>query len=206
MVMSYTQLLARQYQGKLDSQADQFIAYAVEGAQRMETLLKSLRDYWSVNDQKVAHDALVDCGRVLETALADLDLRIRESGAVVTHDPLPTVIAEEVPLALLFQNLIGNAIKYRREGEAPRIHVSARRSASTWTFSVRDNGIGIEKEHLEAVFAPFKRLHGSEYPGTGIGLAISQKLVERYGGRIWVESTYGQGSVFHFTFPAQKDV
>lgn len=205
MVISYTQLLARQYQGKLDGQADQFIAYAVEGAQRMETLLKSLRDYWSVNDQKVAHDALVDCERVLETALADLDLRIREASAVVTHDPLPTVIAEEVPLALLFQNLIGNAIKYRREGEAPRIHVSAQRGASTWTFSVRDNGIGIEKEHLETVFAPFKRLHGSEYPGTGIGLAISQKLVERYAGRIWTESTYGQGSVFHFTFPARKD-
>jgi signal transduction histidine kinase len=108
---------------------------------------------------------------------------------------------------LLFQNLIGNAIKYRREGETPRIHVSARRDDhGEWRFSVRDNGLGIEAQFLDAIFAPFKRLHGTEYSGTGIGLTISQRIVERYGGRIWVESTSGEGSVFYFTLPARKDV
>jgi light-regulated signal transduction histidine kinase (bacteriophytochrome) len=204
MVMSYTQLLAREYRGKLDSQADQFIAYAVEGAQRMETLLKGLRDYWSVNDQTVKPDLRLDCERVLDAALANLDGRIRESSAVITREPLPTVSAEEVPLVQLFQNLIGNAIKYRRADESPRIHISAQKSGDVWKFAVRDNGIGIEKEHLQSVFAPFKRLHASEYPGTGMGLAISLKSVERYRCRIWIESTYGQGSVFYFTLPARN--
>jgi light-regulated signal transduction histidine kinase (bacteriophytochrome) len=202
MVTAYTQLLARQYKGKLDSQADQFINYAVAGAERMETLLKGLRDYWSVNEQRLDHDVLVDCNRVLETALVDLASRIEESGAIVTHDFLPTVIGEEAALGMLFQNLVGNSIKYRREGEPPRIHVSAQRGDDVWRFSVRDNGMGIEPEFLEAIFAPFKRLHGAEYDGTGIGLTISQRIVDRYGGRIWVESTFGSGSAFYFTLPA----
>jgi signal transduction histidine kinase len=202
MVTAYTQLLARQYKGKLDSQADQFINYAVAGAERMETLLKGLRDYWSVNEQRLDHDVLVDCNRVLETALVDLASRIEESGAIVTHDFLPTVIGEEAALGMLFQNLVGNSIKYRREGEPPRIHVSAQRGDDVWRFSVRDNGMGIEPEFLEAIFAPFKRLHGAEYDGTGIGLTISQRIVDRYGGRIWVESTFGSGSAFCFTLPA----
>jgi len=202
MVVSYTQLLARDYKGNLDERADQYIAYAVEGAQRMETLLRDLREYWSVNEQKVYQPVPIDCNRTLDKALDFLDLAIRESGGLVTHDRLPTVVAEEVPLVLLFQNLIGNALKYRRSDEPARIHVSAQRSAGAWSFSVRDNGIGIEAEHLEKIFAPFKRLHGSEYPGSGIGLAICQKLVERYGGRIWAESEYGQRSTFHFTIPA----
>lgn len=206
MVTAYTQLLGKQYKGKLDSQADQFIGYAVAGAERMETLLKGLRDYWSVNEQNVDHDVSVDGNHLVERALADLASRIQESGAIVTHDFLPTVIGEEVALGMLFQNLIGNAIKYRREGETPRIHVSAQRNDGQWRFSVRDNGLGIEAQFLEAIFAPFKRLHGTEYSGTGIGLTISQRIVERYGGRIWVESTYGEGSVFYFTLPARKDV
>ncbi len=203
MVTSYTQLLARQYKGKLDRQADQFIAYAVEGAQRMETLLRDLREYWWVNDQKIEQNGPVDCNRVLEKVLANLEAGIQESGAVVTHDPLPTVIAEELPLVLLFQNLIGNAIKYHRSNEPAHVHILARRKANLWTFSVHDSGIGIEAEYLEVIFAPFKRLHGKEYPGTGLGLAICQKIVERYGGWIWVESAYGEGSTFYFTFSGQ---
>ena len=203
MVTSYTQLLARQYEGKLDQQADQFIAFAVEGAQRMEMLLKGLRDYWAVNEERVEQSVLVDGNRVLEKTLTYLDTRIQESGAIVSHDPLPTVMAEELPLLLLFQNLIGNALKYHRPGEPPRIHVSAQRSANAWNFSVRDNGLGIEPQHLESIFNPFKRLHGPEYPGSGIGLAICQKIAERYRGRIWAESTRLQGSTFHFTIPSQ---
>jgi PAS domain S-box-containing protein len=203
MVTSYTQLLARQYKGKLDQQADQFIAYAVEGAQRMEMLLKGLRDYWAVNEEKVEQTVLVDCNLVLEKALAYFELPIEETGAIVTHDLLPTVIAEELPLVLVFKNLIGNALKYNQSAETVRIHVSARKSAKVSIVSVRDNGIGIEPEYLGKIFAPFKRLHGSEYPGSGLGLAICQRVVERYGGRIWVESIYGQGSTFHFTIPAE---
>lgn len=203
MVMSYTQLLARQYKGKLDPQADQFISYAVQGAERMESLLRDLREYWSVNDQRIDSPVRVDCEQVLAKALALLDLRIREGGGLVSHDPLPTILAEETPLVLLFQNLIGNALKYRRTSEPPRVHVTAERDANVWYFSVRDNGIGIEAEHTEQIFAPFKRLHGAEYAGSGIGLAICQRVVERYGGRIWVESAYGQGSTFHFTVIAQ---
>ena len=203
MVMSYTQLLEREYKGRLDANGHKFIAHAVEGAERMEALLTDLREYWSVNEQRVEKLMPVDCNGVLEKALAYLEMRVRESGALVTHDPLPTVMAEEVPLALLFQNLIGNAIKYHRPDEPPRIHVSFTHGDGAWNFAVTDNGIGIDAEFLQMIFAPFKRLHGREYPGTGIGLAMCQKIVERYGGRIWAESAGGKGSAFHFTIPAK---
>ena len=203
MVMSYTQLLAKEYKGRLDPWADKYVAYAVEGAQQMEALMTDLREYWSVNEQKVESAIPVDCNHVLEKALTYLEASLRESGGAVTHDPLPVVIAEETPMTMLFQNLISNAIKYRRLDAAPSIRISAARSGGSWKFSVTDNGIGIEAEHLQTIFGPFKRLHGREYPGTGLGLAMCQKIVERYGGRIWVESTFGQGSVFHFTLPAR---
>jgi len=204
MVVSYTQLLARDYKGQLDGLADQFIAYAVEGALRMETLLKDLREYWSVNEQWHERPLPVDADRVCEEILHVLHTAIQESGASVTHDHLPTVMAEEVPMRLLFQNLIGNAIKYRRPDEPAQIHIRARRKDGLWRFSVADNGIGIEAQHLETIFAPFKRLHGlDEYPGSGIGLAICKKVVERSGGQIWAESTFGQGSTFHFALPAK---
>jgi PAS domain S-box-containing protein len=206
MVMSYTQLLARENKGRLDPQSEQFVAYAVEGAQRMEALLKNLREYWSVNEQKIERLIPVDTDHSLETALALLRMPIQESGALITHDPLPTVMGEELPLTLVFQNLIGNAMKYRQPDAVPRIHVSARQTARVTEFSVRDNGIGIEAEHLKAIFAPFKRLHGNEIPGTGLGLAMCQKIVERYGGRILVESSFGEGSTFRFTIPTQKQV
>ena len=201
MVTSYAQLLAKEYRGKLGKDADTYIGYAVEGAQRMETLLKDLRSYWAVNEEKLGEAVRVDCNAALKNALELLAIPIKEAGAIITHDSLPMVTAENLPLVLLFQNLIGNALKYRSEAAPPEIHISSQQKDREWDFSVRDNGIGIEEEHLEQIFAPFKRLHGREIPGSGIGLAICQKIVERYGGRIWAESDYGKGSTFHFTIP-----
>ena len=204
MVVSYTQLLAREYQGKLDGQADQFIAHAVEGCQRMETLLKNLREYWSVSEHWDDSSAHTDCNAALEQAIRNLGGTIEESGARITHDPLPTVTAEEVPLVLLFQNLISNAVKYGRNGEKPEIRIGASGERGMWHISVADNGIGIAPQHLDTIFAPFKRLHGAEeYPGSGLGLAICKKIVERAGGRIWAESS-SHGSTFHFTIPARN--
>ncbi|MGH9622491.1 MAG: sensor histidine kinase, partial [Bryobacteraceae bacterium] len=202
MVASYTQLLARKYKGKIDERADSYIAFAVEGALRMETLLRDLRDYWSLNKQTERQPVPTDCNEVLEEALGMLAVAIQETGGNVTHDPLPTVIAERVTLALLFQNLVGNALKYRRPDVPPSIHVSAERNGRDWIFSVRDSGIGIEPQYLKEVFAPFKRLHGSEHSGSGLGLAICKKVVDRYGGKIWAESEYGRGAAFRFTIPA----
>jgi two-component system CheB/CheR fusion protein len=205
MVTSYTQLLARQHKGNLDPLAEQSIAYAVEGARQMEMLLKGLRDYWAVNDGRIEETIIVDCNRVLEEAIAYLEPRIQESAAVITHDPLPAVTAEEIPMMLLIKNLLSNALKYTRPGEPPHIHISAQKNANFWEFSVQDNGIGMEAQYLEKIFSPFKRLHsGEEYPGSGLGLAICQRIVERYRGRIWVESTFGLGSRFHFTIPVER--
>ena len=205
MVVSYTQLLAREYRGKLGSQADQFIGYAVSGARRMEILLANLREYWSVNEHPENHSGPVDTNKALDKAIQNLDRAVQESGAQITRERLPVVVAEETLITLLLQNLIGNAIKYQRRGETPKIHVSAQIQNSMIQFSVADNGIGIEQQHLETIFAPFKRLHGSEeYPGSGLGLAISKKIAERNGGRIWAESG-AQGTTFHFTVPARKD-
>jgi light-regulated signal transduction histidine kinase (bacteriophytochrome) len=201
MVTSYTQLLARDYRGALDERAHQLIDYAVAGARRMEALLNDLREYWSVDEGKVDQLATIDANEVLVRTLGLLHAAVAESGAVVTNDPLPVVRAEQYPLTLLFQNLIGNAIKYGRRGTIPRIRVSAQRDTTVWQFSVADNGIGIEAQDLAAIFAPFKRLHAGEFPGTGLGLALCQRIVQRYQGRIWVESVPGQGSTFHFTLP-----
>ncbi len=203
MVVNFTQLLARECGGKLGGEADQFIAYSVEGALRIETLLKALLAYWEVTGREQDSFASVDCGAVLAKALLNLEAAIAESGAMVTSDPLPTVVAEEVMLIQLFQNLISNAIKFRG-GETPRVHISTERDGEGWLFSVRDNGIGIEPQDADRVFGMFKRLHGSEIPGTGIGLALCRKIVERKGGRIWVESEAGRGATFKFTIPPRK--
>jgi two-component system CheB/CheR fusion protein len=200
MVVNFTQLLGREYAGKLGEEADKFISYSVQGALRMEALLNALLVYWEVAGHELDGSASVECGAALAKALVNLDAAIAESGATVTSDPLPTVDSEEVFLIQVFQNLISNSIKYRSE-EAPRIHVSAKRDADRWLFSVQDNGIGIDPKDAERVFGVFKRLHGSEIPGTGIGLAICKKIVERQGGRIWVESEPGRGSTFKFTLP-----
>lgn len=203
MVMSFTQLLERDYRGKLSPQADQYIKFAVEGAERMQLLLNDLRDYWSVDEQKVPELGPVDCNHLLGLALEYLQTAIKESGASITHDALPAVLAEAYPLTMLFQNLIGNAIKYRRPDTPIKVRVSAQRKGSEWVVSVADNGLGIEPGYREKIFTPFSRLHSGEYPGTGLGLAMCKRIVERYNGRIWVESEFGQGSNFQFTLPAQ---
>ena len=200
MVVNFTELLGREYAGKLGGEADKFISYSVEGALRIEALLKALLAYWEVTEREQNSFAAIDCGTVLSRALLNLQAAIAESGAIVTSDPLPTVVAEEVVLLQLFQNLISNSIKYRSE-EKPRIHVSAERDGEGWLFAVRDNGIGIDPQDTDRVFGMFKRLHGSEIPGTGIGLALCKKIVERQGGRIWVESERGRGATVKFTIP-----
>jgi signal transduction histidine kinase len=200
MVSSYTQLLARRYKGKLDSDADEFIRYAVDGANRMQMLINDLLAYSRVTVQdKVFED--VDCNSVLEEVLSDLRVAVEETRAVVTHDSLPRVTADRVQMGQLFQNLIGNAIKFHGK-EPPLVHVSAERRLNEWLFSIRDNGVGLDPEYAERIFVIFQRLHNrEEYPGTGIGLAICKKIVERHGGRIWVVSQTGQGATFHFTLP-----
>lgn len=202
MVVTFNQLLAREQQGKLGKDADQYISYSIEGALRIETLLKGLVKYLEVTEPSTDHLLPVDCNRVLLEVLVSLQAAIQQSGAKVTSDRLPTVIANEFILTQLFQNLVGNSIKYRGEA-TPAIHISAAKTADGWLFSVKDNGIGIDPAHAKRVFGMFKRLHGKEIPGAGIGLALCKKLVERLGGRIWVESEGGQGAVFKFTIPTE---
>ena len=204
VVSSFSQLLARRYQGKLDADADEFIAFVVDGAKRMQTLINDLLTFSRVGTR--GHPfAPVECEAILRAVRENLDLAIAESGAVITHDPLPTLLADETQLTQLFQNLFSNAIKFHRPETPPRIHVSAARQDGDWRLSVRDNGIGIDQRYFERIFILFQRLHGREtYPGTGIGLAVCKKIVERHGGRMWVESEPGTGSAFHFTIPEGK--
>jgi PAS domain S-box-containing protein len=202
MVTNYIQLLARRYKGKLDSDADDFISFAVDGATRMWKLINDLLTYSRVGIQANKLEP-IDCETVLKQSLDNLKVASEENRAIVTHDPLPIVIADSLQLGQMFQNLIGNAIKFRGS-EPPRIHISASRNGNGWTFSVCDNGIGIAPEHAERIFVMFQRLHGRDAPGTGIGLAICKKIVERHGGRIWVESEFGKGATFYFTLPDGK--
>ncbi len=200
MVTSYLQLLEKRHKRTLERDAKQCIAYAVDGATRMQQLISDLLVYSRVGTKSVEL-APTDCGVVLQDVLGDLKMAIGESGAVVTHDPLPTVMGDALQMRQVFQNLIANAIKFRNAA-GPQIHVSAERNGDGWVFAVRDNGIGIAPEHAERIFEIFQRLHTrSEYPGTGIGLAICKKIVECHGGRIWVESLPGQGATFRFTIP-----
>jgi PAS domain S-box-containing protein len=203
MVASYTQLLAKRYKGKLDADADEFIAFAVEGANRMQRLIQDLLLYSRVGT--AGGDLLnTSSEKGLRQALKNLGASIEESGALVSHDPLPMVQADEKQLTQLFQNLVGNAIKYQGPG-IPRVHISATRNDTKWMFSVKDNGLGIEKQYFEKIFVMFQRLHKrEEFTGTGIGLAICKKIVERHGGRISVESQLGQGSTFHFALAEGK--
>ena len=202
MVVNFSQLLAREQVGKLGEDADKYISYSVQGALRIEALLQSLLNYWEVTERDGNRLSRVDCNHVLSMALLSLQTAIQQSGATVTSAPLPVAVANEVMLTQLFQNLIGNSIKYRGTA-TPTIHISAARTAEGWSFSVRDNGIGIDPADADFVFGMFKRLHGKDIPGTGIGLALCRKVVERHGGRIWVESEAGQGAVFQFTIPTE---
>ncbi len=200
MVVSYLQLLQRRYQGKLDEKADKFIYFAVDGASRMQSLINDLLEFSRVTT-RAREPEPKDCEFILNQVLSDLELFIKENKATVSHDPLPEVMADYTQLVQLFQNLIVNGIKFHGK-EAPKIHISAEKIASEWVFSVRDNGIGIDPQYSEKIFEVFKRLHKKEeYPGTGIGLAICKKIIERHGGHIWVESELGKGSTFCFTLP-----
>jgi PAS domain S-box-containing protein len=202
MIASYAQLLARRYRGKLDGDADEFIRFIVEGAERMQTLIRDLLAYSRAGraSQTPARVDLQDCAQV---SLANLRAMLEESAAAVEIRPLPELVGQRSQLIQLFQNLIGNALKYHG-ADPPRVHVSAERRGSEWLFSVRDNGIGIDPQYREQVFDLFRRLHSrNEYAGTGIGLAICKKIVESHGGRIWVESEPGCGATFHFTLPAE---
>ena len=200
MVASYTQLLARRYHGRLDADADDFINYAVDGAERMRALLNDLLEYSRVGTRGKPFK-LIYSEDVLDQAITNLKVAIEDSGALVNHDYLPMLVADTSQLMQLFQNLIGNAIKFCNQ-QSPRIHVSAEKRDRVWVFSVRDNGIGIDPQHAQRIFEMFKRLHTKEeYPGTGMGLAICKKIVKRHGGHIWVHSQPGEGSTFYFSIP-----
>ena len=204
MVSSYTQLLMRRYGDKLDGDAKDFTAFIVDGATRMKQLIEDLLAYSRVGTRDKNFKP-VDAESSLKRALTNLRAAIQDSGATVTQDKLPTIPCDEVQLAQLFQNLIGNALKFRKPDVAPAVHVGAAEQGAEWEFMVRDNGIGIEPQYFERIFMVFQRLHDKgEYPGTGIGLAIVKKVVERHGGRIWVQSQPGAGTTFHFTMPKER--
>jgi signal transduction histidine kinase len=200
MVSSYTQLLAESYKNQLDDKAHKFIHYAVDGAVRMQLLINDLLAYSRIGTKGKPLEP-TDAHAVLGEVISNLKMYIDEAKAIITNDELPEVRADDSQLVQLFQNLISNAIKFKGEA-VPRVHVSARDEGQEWLFSVRDNGIGIEQEYADKVFVIFQRLHTKEeYPGSGIGLAICKKIVERHGGRIWFESVVGKGTTFYFTLP-----
>lgn len=204
MVASYTQLLAKRYKGKLDADADEFIGYAVDGANRMRQLIQDLLAYSRVNAEEESFEP-TSVEAIVDAALRNVQGAIEESQAMVTRDPLSTVRGNEKQLLQLFQNLLSNALKFRGE-QSPCVHVSAKRHDHEWLFSVRDNGIGIDPQYADRIFIVFQRLHTiAEYPGTGIGLAICKKIVERHGGRMWVESQLGKGATFYFTIPIERN-
>ncbi len=203
MVTGFLQLLSDRYRGQLDEKADQFIAYAVEGAERMSTLIHDLLTYSRVNTRGGQFQP-TDAQTAFDLALKNLHVAIEQSGAAITHDPLPTVRADQSQLVQLFQNLVGNAIKYRTPARPVQVHVSARRQDGHWLFGVADNGIGFDQQYEDKLFLIFQRLHSrSKYPGTGIGLAICKRIVERHGGRIWARSEPDNGATFFFTMPMQ---
>jgi PAS domain S-box-containing protein len=202
MVASYTQLLAKRYRGRLDTDADEFIAYAVDGCNRMQQMIRDLLAYSSAGSSALGFHT-ISSELALQAALLNLRAAIEESGAVVTHDLMPAVTTDDSQLSQVFQNLIANAIKYRG-ADIPRIHVSSANGCKERIFSVRDNGMGIDPQYFDRIFVLFQRLHGREdFAGTGIGLAICKKILERLGGRIWVESQLDQGSTFHFALPEE---
>jgi len=200
MVTSYVQLIEKRYSGKLDPDADEFMGYVVEGAKRMKQLLTALLDYSRVGTRGNPLQT-VESEAVLDTALQNLRMVLEETRGTVTHDPLPAIVADKTQMVQLFQNLIGNGLKFHGP-QPPLIHISAKLDGTNWIFTVRDNGIGIDPQYFEKIFVIFQRLHGRDkYQGTGIGLTIAKKIVERHGGRIWVESEKGKGTAFYFTVP-----
>lgn len=203
MVTSFTQLLEKRYKNKLDKDADEFIEFILDGATRMQSMINDLLQYSRVGTRGKPFK-LTDFESVFGQSLVNLKIAIDENNAIITHDPLPTLMADSTQMIEVFQNLISNAIKFRSK-ESPQVHVSALKKRNEWVFSVRDNGIGIAPEFFDKLFILFQRLHSrSEYPGTGIGLAVCKKIVERHGGKIWVESEPDKGSTFYFSIPDSK--
>ncbi|MCU0610723.1 MAG: ATP-binding protein, partial [Candidatus Eisenbacteria bacterium] len=197
MIASYLQLIERRYRDRLDPDGLEFMGFAVEGANRLQTMIRDLLEYSRVGSRGMPF-VEVASEEALDLAVRNLEVQIGETAAVVTHDPLPRIVADPTQMVQVFQNLLSNSMKFMGS-DAPRIHVSARRDAGEWVFSVRDNGTGIDPAFNERIFVVFQRLHGREYPGTGIGLAICKRIVERHGGRIWVESAPERGATFNFT-------
>ncbi|OGO19856.1 MAG: hypothetical protein A2Z14_17800 [Chloroflexi bacterium RBG_16_48_8] len=202
-ISGFADLLAKRYREQLDADADDYIAYILDGTRRLQRLIDDLLTYSRVGTRGKAFEP-VDCETILDMVITNLTMAIGESGAVVTHDPLPSILGDRVQLEQLFQNLISNAIKFRGE-ERPEVHIGVVRRNSEWEFSIKDNGIGIKPQHMDRIFVIFQRLHTQdEYPGTGLGLAICKRIIERHGGRIWVVSESGRGSTFYFTIPARE--
>lgn len=203
MVASYTELLAQRYEGRLDERADKYIRYSVDGAKRMQLLINDLLRFSRINSEAKPPEP-TDLGHVVrEVVDSRLAVSVRESGGTVEIEELPVLLTDEVQIGQVFQNLISNALKFRADGRAPAVRVGAERRGSEWVFSVADNGIGIEAEYEGRVFEMFQRLHGvGTYPGSGIGLTLARKIVQRHGGRIWFESVPGSGTTFYFTLPA----
>jgi light-regulated signal transduction histidine kinase (bacteriophytochrome) len=200
-VRAFVHLLRERYAAAFDGKAAQYFQFVSDGAARMSDLVRGLLEYSRVGGRDLPH-RVTSSNQALDTALADLRVSIAEARAVITHDDLPTVTAEPTQLAQVFQNLIGNAVKFRRDGLDPQIHVGCRSEDGAWVFSVSDNGIGIAPEHRDKVFLIFQRLHDRQkYPGTGIGLAICKKIVEQHGGKIWTAAHAGAGSTLSFTLP-----
>jgi signal transduction histidine kinase len=203
MVASYTDLLARRYHGQLDTDADDFIGFASEGAKRMQRLILDLLAYSRITTRARPFRP-VECGALLKQVLLNLKVAIEESGGVVTHDELPVIIVDEVQIGQLFQNLIANALKFHGT-RTPKVHISASDDGTAWRFTVRDNGIGIDPEHKDRVFGIFQRLQTSRWvQGTGIGLAVCARVVERHGGSIWLDPEVSEGATFHFTIPKRE--
>jgi PAS domain S-box-containing protein len=201
---AYSQMLINKYRGKLDPDADQYLNFLVSASARMSALIRDLLAYARLATEEERPSSIA-LDEDLEAALTNLDQAIKDSGASVTHDPMPTLAVDRGQMVRLFQNLIGNAVKYRKSNEPPQIHVSAEQNGAEWVISIRDNGIGFDPQFASAIFAPFKRLHSAdEYPGTGVGLAICGRIVEAQRGRIWAESKPGEGATFYFTLPVES--
>ncbi|MGB9978773.1 sensor histidine kinase [Methanobacterium sp.] len=200
-IASYAQLIERRYKGQLDPDADEFLEYMVSGAKRMKSMIQGLLDYSQV-EAKGNEFKVINSEKALDTALCNLQHSIDHCHAEITYDNLPLILADECQIVRVFQNLIGNALKFRKKDEAPKIHISAKKDGNEWIFSVKDNGIGIDDQYFDMIFEVFKRLHAiGEYSGAGIGLAIVKRIIDRHGGHIWVESSPGKGSKFYFTIP-----
>jgi Bacteriophytochrome (light-regulated signal transduction histidine kinase) len=202
---SFSELLGRRYNDKLDTDANDFISYIVDGAKRMQRLIQDLLAYSRVGRTEMTIGE-IDSNSILERVINSMMPATEKIKAVITHDELPTLTGSESNFIQLFQNLIGNALKFHGS-DLPRVHVSAEKQHGDWVFSVKDNGIGIEPQYKDRIFLIFQRLHEREkYPGTGMGLSICKKIVETQGGRIWVESEHGKGSIFYFSIPVKGGV